>query len=65
MWVIDRIENGIAVIEFNNSTFDIPVSALPKGVKEGMVLNVSIDKDAENQKRQQARNLMDSLFSNE
>lgn len=65
MWVIDRIENGIAVIEFNNSTFDIPVSALPKDVKEGMVLNVSIDKDAENQKRQQARNLMDSLFSNE
>lgn len=65
MWVIDRIENGIAVIELLNSTFDIPVSALPEGVKEGMVLNVSIDKDAENQKRQQARNLMDSLFSNE
>ena len=64
MWVIDRIENDIAVIEFNNSTFDIPVSALPEGVKEGMVLNVSFDKDAENQKRQQARNLMDSLFSN-
>ena len=46
MWVIDRIENGIAVIEFNNSTFDVPVSALPDGIKEGMVLNISIDKNA-------------------
>ena len=42
MWVIDRIENGIAVIECNDSTFDVPVSALPGGVKEGMVLSVSI-----------------------
>lgn len=65
MWVIDRIENGIAVIEFNNSTFDVPVSALPDGIKEGMVLNISIDKYAENKKRQQARSLMDSMFSDE
>ena len=65
MWVIDRIENGIAVIAFNNSTFDVPVSALPDGIKEGMVLNISIDKNAENKKRQQARSLMDSMFSDE
>ena len=32
MWVIDRIENGIAVIECNDSTFDVHVSALPGGV---------------------------------
>lgn len=65
MWVIDRIENGIAVIEFNGSTFDVPVSALPDGIKEGMVLSICIDKDAENKKRQQARSLMDSMFSDE
>lgn len=65
MWIIDRIENGIAVIEFNGSTFDIPVSALPDGVKEGIVLNISIDKNAERDKKQNARNLMDSLFSGE
>ena len=65
MWVIERIENGIAVIEYNNSTFDVPVSALPDGIKEGMVLSVCIDKDEENKRRQQARNLMDSMFSDE
>ena len=65
MWVIDRIENGIAVIEFNGSTFDDPVSSLPDGIKEGMVLSICIDKDAENKKRQQARSLMDSMFSDE
>ena len=65
MWVIERIENGIAVIEYNNSTFDVPVSSLPDGIKEGMVLSICIDKDAENKKRQQARSLMDSMFSDE
>ena len=65
MWVIERIENGIAVIEYNNSTFDVPVSALPDGIKEGMVLSVCIDKDEENKRRQQARTLMDSMFSDE
>ena len=65
MWAIDRIENGIAVIEFNGSTFDVPVSSLPDGIKEGMVLSICIDKDAENKKRQQARSLMDSMFSDE
>ena len=65
MWVIERIENGIAVIEYNNSTFDVPVSALPDGIKEGMALSVCIDKDEENKRRQQARNLMDSMFSDE
>lgn len=65
MWVIDRIENGIAVVECNDSTFDVPVSALPEDVKEGMVLSICIDKDAENKKRQQARSLMDSMFSDE
>ena len=33
--------------------------------REGMVLNISIDKNAENKKRQQARSLMDSMFSDE
>lgn len=65
MWVIDRIENGIAVVECNDSTFDVPVSALPEDVKEGMVLSISIDKDTEEKKRQQARGLMDSMFSDE
>ena len=65
MWVNDRIENGIAVIEYNDLFFDIPVSALPDGVEEGMVLSISIDKDTEEKKRQQARGLMDSMFSDE
>ena len=63
MWVIDRIENNIAVIEVNGSTFDVPVAALPDGIKEGMVLNITIDKGSEKSKRHEARKLMDSLFS--
>lgn len=36
--VIDRIENGYAVIENEGIMLDIPISQLPDGVKEGDVL---------------------------
>lgn len=36
--VIDRIENGYAVIENEGIMLDIPLSQLPDGVKEGDVL---------------------------
>ncbi len=36
--VIDRIENGYAVIENEGIMLDIPLSQLPEGVKESDVL---------------------------
>lgn len=36
--VIDRIENGYAVIENEGIMLDIPLSQLPDGVKEGDML---------------------------
>lgn len=40
MLIIDRFENGFAVVEDeeNNQLFDIPVSSLPEGAREGSVL---------------------------
>ena len=38
--VIDRIEGEVAVIEHDGHTFDIPVSVLPDGYREGSLLSL-------------------------
>ena len=38
--VIDRIEGDIAVIEHDGHTFDLPVSLLPDGYREGSLLSL-------------------------
>jgi hypothetical protein len=38
--VIDRIEGEIAVIEHDGHTFDLPVSVLPDGSREGSELSL-------------------------
>ncbi len=40
--VVDRIEGKQAVCRFGRSTFILPVSALPVGVREGMGLEISL-----------------------
>jgi len=46
VWVIDQIENGVASVEINgNNVVTIPLEVLPKGVREGDVLRVTISQD--------------------
>ena len=42
IWVIDRIESGIAVLVRDDDALseDVPLAVLPPGVGEGMVLRV-------------------------
>jgi len=40
--VVDRIEDGTAVLDVNGQTFDLPVSALPDGAREGSVLQLTL-----------------------
>lgn len=62
-YIIDRIEDSIAVAELEDlSTVDIPLSALPKGVKEGDVINVSIDENETQSRKESISRLMDDLF---
>ena len=44
-WVIDRITAGIAVIDCDGVTFEVPASALPAGAAEGSVLVVGLGSD--------------------
>jgi hypothetical protein len=50
--VIDRIEGDTAVIFFDSQKIDIPLSALPKGSKEGSWLKVSFKPDPNTEQKQ-------------
>jgi hypothetical protein len=55
-WVIDHIENGVASIEADgDTTITIPRKLLPRGVKEGDVLRVTIVADPAEQARRLAQ----------
>lgn len=62
-WIIDRIENNIAVCELENGELlDVKISALPKGIKEGDVIKLSVDDTETNERKERIDKLMNSLF---
>ncbi len=64
MFVIDRFEGNMAVIEYNGRTFDLPRNLLPKEAKEGDVLKIliNVDREETEKRREKIENLMDELF---
>lgn len=62
-WIIDRIEEDIAVCEIDNGkTIDIPLSALPSGVKEGDAIALTIDDSEIKDRKENINKLMNDLF---
>ena len=45
MIVVDRIENGRAILEVHGETIDIVLSALPTGTEEGSFLALTLCDD--------------------
>ena len=67
MLIIDRIEDGIAVIEDGNSRFEIPAEMLGENIREGDVVipenGLYIkDENASNQRRDEIIKLQDDLW---
>lgn len=64
MLIIDRIEKSWATIEYENMTFNIPLSLLPKGAKEGDVVNmlITVDESATKGRSDDIRALAKDLF---
>jgi len=72
MYIVDRIEDRIAILECCETETELEVkkSVLPKGVREGDVLNLvdgiySIDREATEKMRNDIRARLDRLFHNE
>jgi len=62
--VIDRIEEGIAVMEFEDrSLMELPARFLPPGAREGMAVkvNLELDPDSTNRFRQETEELQRQL----
>lgn len=67
MIIVDRIEEGIAVVFFGGEKRNIPVSDLPEGVHEGSVLKETPsglvpDPEAEKECRRSISEKMRRLF---
>ena len=65
MFIIDRFEGDWAVIEYEQKTFNIPKSLLPKDAQEGDVLTIeiSLNKEATEERKNRIQGLMDDLFA--
>lgn len=64
MLIIDRFEGDIAVIEWQNKTFDFPKELLPKEIKEGDIININVvvDKEATRKEKMKIDKMMDDLL---
>lgn len=63
MFIIDRIENDIAVVEFNEMFFDVPLSAFKEEVHEGDVLFLTVDKAETENRKNKNKDLLFKLFN--
>ena len=64
MFIIDRFEGDMAVIEYQDGTFDLPRSLLSPEAQEGDVLRIVITVDEEETAEQETKieHLMDDVF---
>lgn len=67
MIVVDRIEEGTAVVYFGDIRRDIPLRDLPEGVREGSILRetpdgYTFDEQAEQERRKALAEKMRRLF---
>ena len=67
MIIVDRIEEGTAVVFFDDERREIPLGRLPDGVREGSVLRETesglvLDTEAENERRRKLAERTRRLF---
>jgi hypothetical protein len=64
VFIIDRFEGSMAVIEYKDGTFDLPRSLLPPEAKEGHVLkfNIAVDQNETEEQETKIEHLMDEVF---
>ena len=63
LWIVDRIENGIAVIETESGTLELELKYLPEGTKEGNVIKLTLSPEEEQKRRERIKKEMDRLFT--
>lgn len=63
-FAIDRFEQDIAIVVTDDgNTYNIPKALLPKEAKEGNVISAFVDRQETDEKKQEVKNLLNSLFN--
>ena len=62
-FIIDRFEEEFAVVEASGNMYNIPKALLPENAKEGDVITTEISSPSTEDKKEEARSLLDSLFN--
>lgn len=64
LYVVDRIEKDVLILEGEEDVFyEVPKSLLPEA-KEGDCVEIHINKEETEKRREKVRRLMEELFEN-
>lgn len=63
MFIVDRIEGNIAVVEFEDTYLDIPLSFFKEEISEGDVLYLTVDKEETEHRKMSTKARLDKLFN--
>lgn len=64
MFIIDRFEGDLVIIEYEEKTYELPKKIFPHDIKEGDVITVEFKVDTEKsmERLKKIRKLEDELF---
>ena len=63
MFIVDRIEGNIAVVEFGDTYLDIPLSYFKEDISEGDVLYLTVDKNETEHRKMSTESRLNRLFN--
>lgn len=63
-FIVDRITDGIASLEAEDrSIVEVPAKLLPKGIKEGEVISITINKEETKAREERIKALMEDVWA--
>ena len=62
MLIIDRFEGEFAVVETSTGFINIPRSELPASAREGDVIELGVDEESTDARKERIESMMDQLF---
>ena len=63
MFIVDRIEDNIVVVEYSDGYLNIPIDLFNEEVSEGDVLYLGVDKEKTLSRKEEITNRLNKLFN--
>lgn len=64
MFIIDRLEGDLVILEYEGKTYELPRKVFPHDIKEGNIVMVEfkVDKEGSEKRLDKIKKLEDELF---